>query len=158
MVNTTSKTFLFDKPIHQFTERLAPFNASSHDKTVGMATIVISFKLNCWWISCFQDSYGNSFRNSCLLCDWKLFTHWSRVARICVNKLTITGPDNGLLPSWHQAIVWTNAGILLIGPLGKKLQWNLNRNIMFVLKKIHLKMSSGKRWSSCLSLNVLRWD
>ena len=27
------------------------------------------------------------------------------------------GSDNGLLPVWHQAIIWTNAG-LLIGPLG----------------------------------------
>ena len=25
---------------------------------------------------------------------------------------------NGLLPDWHQAIIWTNAGGLLIGNLG----------------------------------------
>ena len=37
---------------------------------------------------------------------------------ICVGKLTIIGSDNGLLPGWYQAIIWTNAGILLIGPLG----------------------------------------
>ena len=36
---------------------------------------------------------------------------------ICVSKLTIIGPDNGLSPGRHQAIVWNNAGILLIGPL-----------------------------------------
>ena len=36
-------------------------------------------------------------------------THW-------VSKLTITGSDNGMAPDRHQAIIWTNAGILLIGP------------------------------------------
>ena len=45
-------------------------------------------------------------------------THWGCVMHICVSELTISGSDNGLLPGWHQAIIWTNAGILLIGPLG----------------------------------------
>ena len=36
---------------------------------------------------------------------------------MCVGKLTIIGSDNGLLPGRYQAIIWTNAGILLIGPL-----------------------------------------
>ena len=40
---------------------------------------------------------------------------------ICVGKLTIIASDNGLSPGQHQAIIWTNAGILLIGPLGTKL-------------------------------------
>ena len=35
-----------------------------------------------------------------------------------ISKLTIIGSDNGLLPGRHQAIIWTNAWILLIGPLG----------------------------------------
>ena len=30
---------------------------------------------------------------------------------------TITGSDSGLSPVQHQAIIWTNAGLLLIGPL-----------------------------------------
>ena len=47
-----------------------------------------------------------------------MLTHWGRVTHIYVNKLTIIGSDNGLSPSWRQAIIWTNAGILLIGPLG----------------------------------------
>ena len=45
-------------------------------------------------------------------------THWGRVTHICVGKLTITASDNGLSPGRRQAIIWTNAGILLIGPLG----------------------------------------
>ena len=48
---------------------------------------------------------------------------------IYVGKLTIIGSDKGLSPDRRQAIIWTNAGILLIGPLcGNKLQWNFNRN------------------------------
>ena len=45
-------------------------------------------------------------------------THWGRVTHICVNKLTIIVSDNGLSPGRRQAIIWTNAGIILIGPLG----------------------------------------
>ena len=47
-----------------------------------------------------------------------LLTHWGRVTHICVGKLTIIGSDNGLSPGRRQAIIWTNAGILLIGPIG----------------------------------------
>ena len=40
------------------------------------------------------------------------------MTHICVGKLTIIGSDNGLSPERRQAIIWTNAGILLISPLG----------------------------------------
>ena len=51
--------------------------------------------------------------------EWDLsLTHWGRVTHICIGKLTITGSDNGLSPGRRQAIIWTNAGMLLIGPLG----------------------------------------
>ena len=43
--------------------------------------------------------------------------HRGRVTHICVSKLTIIGSDNGLSPGRRQAIIWTNAGILLIGAL-----------------------------------------
>ena len=33
-----------------------------------------------------------------------------------VSKLTTIGSDNGLLPDWRQAIIWTNAGIFLVDP------------------------------------------
>ena len=48
-------------------------------------------------------------------------THWGRVTHICVGKLTITGSDNGLSPWRRQAVIWTNAEILLIELLGTKL-------------------------------------
>ena len=45
-------------------------------------------------------------------------THWGRVTHICFSKLTIIASDNGLSPGRRQVIIWTNAEILLIGPLG----------------------------------------
>ena len=45
-------------------------------------------------------------------------THWGQVTHIYVSKLTIIGSDNGLSPGRRQAIIWTNAEILLIGSLG----------------------------------------
>ena len=49
------------------------------------------------------------------------FNHWGRVTHICIGKLTIIDSDNGLSSGRRQAIIQTNAGILLIGPLGTNL-------------------------------------
>ena len=85
----------------------------------------------------------------------KILTHWGRVTHICVGKLAIIGSDNGLSPERRQAITWTNAGKLLIGPLGTNLSEILIEIDAFSFKKIHLKMSSGKWRPFCLGLNVL---
>ena len=78
---------------------------------------------------------------------------------ICVSKPNIIiGSDNGLLPDQRQAIIWTNAGILLIGPLWTNLSEILIEINTFSFKKMHLKMSSGKWRPFCLSLNVLTED
>ena len=45
-------------------------------------------------------------------------THWGLVTHICVSRLPIINSDNGLSPGRRHAIFWTNAGILLIEPLG----------------------------------------
>ena len=81
-------------------------------------------------------------------------THWGRVTHICVSKLTIIGSNNGLAPIRRQAIIWTNAGILLIGPFGTNFSEILIKIPTFSFKKMHLKMSSGKWRPSCLGLNV----
>ena len=82
-------------------------------------------------------------------------THWGRVTHICVSKLTIIGSDDGLSPGRRQAITWTNAGILLIGPLGTNFN-ELSIGIQTCsFKKMHLKISSGKWRPFCLGLNVL---
>ena len=65
----------------------------------------------------------------------KILTHWGRVTHICVNKLTIIGSDNGLSPDRRQAIILTNAGILLIGPLGT----NTNEILIEILTFLFMK-------------------
>ena len=67
--------------------------------------------------------------------DRKKLTHWGRVMHICVSKLSILGSENGLLPGRRQAIILTNAGILLIWPLGTNFSEILIEINTFSLKK-----------------------
>ena len=83
-------------------------------------------------------------------------THWGRVTHICISKLTIIGSDNGLSPGRCQTIIWTNAGVLLIGSLGTNFSEILIEILTFSFKKMHLKISSAKWWPFCLGLNVLK--
>ena len=76
------------------------------------------------------------------------------MTHICVGKLTIIGSDYDLSPRRRQAIIWTNAGILLIGPLRTNFSEILIEIHTLSFKKMHLKMSSGKWQLSCLG-NVL---
>ena len=88
---------------------------------------------------------------------WASLSHWGRVTHICVSKLTIIGSDNGLSPGRRQAIIWTNAGMLLIGPLGTNVSEIFIEIYTFSFSKMHLKMSSGKWRPFCLGLNVLNY-
>ena len=78
-----------------------------------------------------------------------------RVTHICFSKLTIISSDNGLSPGRRQALIWPNAEILLIRPLGTNFSEISIEFHTFSFKKMHLKMSSGKCRPSCLGLNVL---
>ena len=77
------------------------------------------------------------------------------MTHICVGKLTIIGSDNGLSPGRHKAIIWTNAEILLNGPLRTNFSEIFIEIHTFSFKKMHFKMSSGKWRPFCLGLNVL---
>ena len=79
--------------------------------------------------------------------------HWGRVTHICVNELNSIGSDNGLSPDRCKAVVWADAGILLIGPLGTNRIEIFLEIYTFSSKKIHLKMPSGKWRPFCASLN-----
>ena len=60
-------------------------------------------------VALFDFQYGMSLSQP--------LTHWGRVTHIYVIELTIIGSDNsdnGLSPGRRQAIIWTNAWILLI--------------------------------------------
>ena len=70
--------------------------------------------------------------------------HWGRVTHICVSNLTIIGSDNGLLPGRRQAIIWTNTGILLIGPLRTNFSEISIEILTFSIKKMRFKVSSAK--------------
>ena len=83
-------------------------------------------------------------------------THWGRVTHICICNVTNIGPDNGLSPGRRQAIIWTNAGTLLIGPWGTNFSEILIGIQTFSFRKMRLKMSSAKWRPFCLGRNVLR--
>ena len=85
-----------------------------------------------------------------------LLTHWGRVTHICVGNLTIIGLDNGLSPGRRQAIIWTKAGILSIGPSGTNFSKILIEILTFSFKKMCLNVSSAKWRPFCLRLNVLK--
>ena len=95
-----------------------------------------------------------------------LSTHWGRVTHICISNLTcaqpmrdgvttIIGSDNGLSPGRGQTIIWSNADLLLTGPLGTNFNAIWVKILTFSFKKMHLKMSSAKWRSFCFGLNVL---
>ena len=70
---------------------------------------------------------------------------------ICVSDLTIIGSDNGLSPGRRQAIIWTNTGIVLIGPV----ETNINRNSNIFIQENALEHA---KWRLCrLSLNEAKW-
>ena len=72
-------------------------------------------------------------------------------AYICVNKLIIIGSNNGVSPGRCLAIVWTNVGILLIGPLPTNSSEILVKIDAFSFKNMHLKISFGSWRPFCLS-------
>ena len=94
--------------------------------------------------------------------------------QICITKLTIIGWYYGLMPCRHQAIIWTNSGILLdisfirshvtynSGTIWKidwtprnKLQWNINQNSYIFIQEnpfenVVWKMVAIFSWPQCV--------
>ena len=95
------------------------------------------------------------FKLYCLYCSellvfkcgwWSQYSHLSKkkwsvwvseltppVILVYLNSLRPSGTymcqsDNGLPLGWHQTIIWTNAGLLLIGPLGTNFSQIVFRN------------------------------
>ena len=101
--------------------------------TLNKIDLILSYLIS---ISC-QVQRFKTYRGLVTPCGGiDMLTHWGRLTHIYVNKLTIIGSDNGLSPGGRQAIIWTNDGIFLIGPLGiNKRQWNLNRNLKIFIQE-----------------------
>ena len=77
------------------------------------------------------------------------------MTHICVSKLTSIGPDSGLLPDGCQAIIWINAGILLIRTLGTNFSDILSEIHLFSFQKMHFKILSAKCRPFCLGLTAI---
>ena len=73
---------------------------------------------------------------------------------ICASVATI-GSDEGLSSGWRQAIIWTNAGILLFRNLGTNYSELLIEICIFSFNIMQLKMSSVKWRPFCLGLKEL---
>ena len=69
-------------------------------------------------------------------------------------KLAVTDPTQETFKYDSLAIIWTNAGILLIGPLGTNFNEIVIEIRIFSFQKIHFKMSSAKWGPFCLGLCV----
>ena len=79
---------------------------------------------------------------------------------VSVNRVDI-GSDNGLSPIWHQAIIWTNAGLLSIECFGTNFSEILIKIQLFLFMKMHQKISSAKMadiMSGGDELNTLKID
>ena len=89
-------------------------------------------------------------------------THWGWVMHICISKLTIIGSDNGLLPGWCKAIIWTIARILLLGPLGTNISEIFNQNSYIFIQEnafenVVWKMAAILLWPWCDKLKARIW-
>ena len=75
------------------------------------------------------------------------------MTHICVSKLSILGSDNGLSPGRRQAIIYTNAGILLIWPVGTNFSEILIDWYIFIQENAFQNVV-WKMAAICLGLNV----
>ena len=96
--------------------------------------------------------------------DWSVeLTHWGRMTHICVSNLTNIGSDNGLSPDRRQAIIWTIARILLIGPFRTNFSEILIKILAFSFKKMHLKVSISEMVAilsrpQCVNIQDITWS
>ena len=123
------------------------------------ATLILKYVQNGW-----GEIYQiQSFEISLYL----LLTHCGRVTHICVSELTIIGSDNGLSPGRCQTIIWTNGGILLIGPLGTKFSeilvgiqaFSFRKNALENVVCVIASISSRPQWfNSWMAKSWIKWD
>ena len=111
----------------------------------------------CWCLGTRSCQVISMHDIDCKMSTLLMLTHWGRLTHICVSDLTIIASYNGLSPGRCQAIIWTNDGILLIGPLGTYLSiWNSN---IFIKENIFecvvCEIASSLPQPQCVNLVVL---
>ena len=84
-----------------------------------------------------------------------LLTHWDQVTHICVGKQPTHGSNNGLWPGRSEAIIWTSAGILLIGPLGTNFSEMLIGIQTSSFTKMHLKIAPILSRTQCDTIGII---
>ena len=152
-----------DKMRYDLSEQIPTYSVST--RTLQMHVVILSQYAHSWQQQ-LLEIWPCSLTQICVTTSWWVkilkrysittfllvraaLTHWGRVANICIGDL-----DNGLLPVWCQAIIWTNAGILLIGPLQTNFREILIDILTFSFRKRHLEVLSVKWRPFCLDLNV----
>ena len=106
-------------------------------------------------IAIYQD-FISSWQSELLYPSKPSLKTWLGLGKILEGQqtnMTSIVSDKDLLPGWGQAIIWTNSGILLIGPLGTNFSETLIYTFPF--KKMYWKMLSWKCRPFFLGLNVL---
>ena len=114
------------------------------------------------WLTLHKGGGSRSFMTMIMTIWWPRSGVWiyqvvtGVTSVVGVPSTHLVGSDNGLSPGRRQAIIWTNAEILLIGTLGTNFREILIKIRIFSLKKMGLNVSSAKWRPFCLGLNVLR--
>ena len=137
MASLRAKRIMLDAKI-SFQEYL-PFISLS-------TSYVVKFSVtNFWVMSCMYASFHNAVYsvwmvlNCCQYCYILLLeshVHWWEINVMILSSVCAS---QGIISSRRQAIIWTNAGILLIGPLGTNFNEILIKIHKFSFKKIHFK-------------------
>ena len=93
--------------------------------------------------------------NGCIVVVWELISYFS--PRFVMEIIIHAGVINqhhwfcySLSHVPRQPIIWTSAGILLIGPLGRNFIEILIKIQQFSYKNMNFKISSAKRWPFCI--------
>ena len=86
------------------------------------------------------------------------FRHLSEILiSLMLSDVCINGSSKGLSTSQHKTIIWTNAGVYLIKPLGTDFSEISIEIHTLPFNKMHLKISSAKcqpffSWPQCVKL------
>ena len=90
--------------------------------------------------TCWRRLVDFCLNGTCHLISYQLIEAERRIRIIVSVNWAIIGADNGLSSDRHQAIIWTNVGILLIEPRGTNFNEILIEIHTILFNKIHLKM------------------
>ena len=107
----------------------------------------------CFWSNDQKMNYYEKKFSSRSNGEWKIIIR--PLISLKLIRQDLHSSENGLSPGLCQAIIWTNAGILLIRTLGTNFSEILSEIHKFSFKKMHVEMSSAKWRPFCFSLNLL---